>query len=300
MRGEPSEPRACLDELLVQRAPRLRGRAGRLRPRTQAAQLAAQERASPRSRPRTCGRSTSGMSGSSGSVPSSSTGASTSSSSVAAAAATARSSTRSRARVRPESSTAADPDTRPWITGRRRWGTTRRCRVRRRARRPSLPPCRRCAGKELERGVTLVGRTATTCCSGWAPRRGIREPRRVLVLALALRLASAELLRGDSTSGDPVLVLDDVFAELDSCDASGSRAVDPATSRCSSRRRCSRMSPSRSRARVTRRRGPRRRPGGRAATGPTREPASAPEPQPEASACLRPRAAALRTAQRQA
>jgi DNA replication and repair protein RecF len=33
-------------------------------------------------------------------------------------------------------------------------------------------------------------------------------------LALALRLASYELLRGDGS--DPVLLLDDVFAELDS------------------------------------------------------------------------------------
>src|SRR5690606_23250636 len=34
-------------------------------------------------------------------------------------------------------------------------------------------------------------------------------------VALALRLASAELLRAESPAGDPVLILDDVFAELD-------------------------------------------------------------------------------------
>ena len=34
-------------------------------------------------------------------------------------------------------------------------------------------------------------------------------------VALALRLASAELLRAHSQLGDPVLILDDVFAELD-------------------------------------------------------------------------------------
>ncbi|MGN6761221.1 MAG: DNA replication/repair protein RecF, partial [Leifsonia sp.] len=34
-------------------------------------------------------------------------------------------------------------------------------------------------------------------------------------IALALRLASAELLRAESPAGDPVLILDDVFAELD-------------------------------------------------------------------------------------
>ncbi|MGN6207061.1 MAG: DNA replication/repair protein RecF, partial [Humibacter sp.] len=32
---------------------------------------------------------------------------------------------------------------------------------------------------------------------------------------LSLRLASAQLLREHSTTGDPVLILDDVFAELD-------------------------------------------------------------------------------------
>ena len=34
-------------------------------------------------------------------------------------------------------------------------------------------------------------------------------------MALSLRLASAQLLRAESRSGDPVLILDDVFAELD-------------------------------------------------------------------------------------
>jgi DNA replication and repair protein RecF len=33
--------------------------------------------------------------------------------------------------------------------------------------------------------------------------------------ALALRLASIELLKTETTSGDPILILDDVFAELD-------------------------------------------------------------------------------------
>jgi DNA replication and repair protein RecF len=32
---------------------------------------------------------------------------------------------------------------------------------------------------------------------------------------LSLKLASAELLRAESPAGDPVLILDDVFAELD-------------------------------------------------------------------------------------
>ncbi len=34
-------------------------------------------------------------------------------------------------------------------------------------------------------------------------------------VALSLRLASAHLLRAQSDLGDPVLILDDVFAELD-------------------------------------------------------------------------------------
>jgi DNA replication and repair protein RecF len=33
--------------------------------------------------------------------------------------------------------------------------------------------------------------------------------------ALALRLASRELLRAEGNFGDPILILDDVFAELD-------------------------------------------------------------------------------------
>jgi DNA replication and repair protein RecF len=34
--------------------------------------------------------------------------------------------------------------------------------------------------------------------------------------ALALRLASLEILKAESRLGDPILILDDVFAELDS------------------------------------------------------------------------------------
>ncbi|MEI8231322.1 MAG: DNA replication and repair protein RecF, partial [Actinomycetes bacterium] len=34
--------------------------------------------------------------------------------------------------------------------------------------------------------------------------------------ALALKLASAQLLKAESRAGDPILILDDVFAELDS------------------------------------------------------------------------------------
>jgi DNA replication and repair protein RecF len=70
---------------------------------------------------------------------------------------------------------------------------------------------------ELERGITLSGphrddlvltlndmsaRTHASHGESWS-------------FALALKLASAQVLRRESTMGDPVLVLDDVFAELD-------------------------------------------------------------------------------------
>ena len=47
------------------------------------------------------------------------------------------------------------------------------------------------------------------------PAKGYASHGESWSFALALKLASAELLRRDSTSGDPVLILDDVFAELD-------------------------------------------------------------------------------------
>lgn len=71
--------------------------------------------------------------------------------------------------------------------------------------------------QELERGMTLVG-----------PHRDdlILELRDLSAkshashgeswsVALSLRLASARLLRADSFGGDPIVILDDVFAELD-------------------------------------------------------------------------------------
>ena len=74
-----------------------------------------------------------------------------------------------------------------------------------------------CAPKELERGVTLVGphRDDVLLLLNGLPAKGYASHGESWSFALALRLASAELLRRDSTTGDPVLVLDDVFAELD-------------------------------------------------------------------------------------
>ncbi|GGS73553.1 DNA replication and repair protein RecF [Planobispora rosea] len=68
---------------------------------------------------------------------------------------------------------------------------------------------------ELERGVTLVGphRDDLFLGLGELPARGYASHGESWSFALALRLAAYELLRADG--GDPVLILDDVFAELD-------------------------------------------------------------------------------------
>ncbi|HET8780714.1 MAG TPA: DNA replication/repair protein RecF [Agromyces sp.] len=71
--------------------------------------------------------------------------------------------------------------------------------------------------KELERGITLAGphRDDVVLLLNGLPAKGYASHGESWSFALALRLASAELLRRDSSTGDPVLVLDDVFAELD-------------------------------------------------------------------------------------
>ncbi len=70
---------------------------------------------------------------------------------------------------------------------------------------------------ELERGLTLVGphRDDLLLRVRDLPVRGYASHGESWSMALALRLASAELLRTDSLLGDPVVILDDVFAELD-------------------------------------------------------------------------------------
>ena len=69
---------------------------------------------------------------------------------------------------------------------------------------------------EIERGVTLVGphRDDLILGLGDLPARGYASHGESWSFALALRLAAYELLKADG--GDPVLILDDVFAELDS------------------------------------------------------------------------------------
>ena len=72
--------------------------------------------------------------------------------------------------------------------------------------------------KELERGITLVGphRDELVLMLGDLPAKGFASHGETWSYALALRLASVELLKKETRTGDPVLILDDVFAELDS------------------------------------------------------------------------------------
>jgi DNA replication and repair protein RecF len=70
-------------------------------------------------------------------------------------------------------------------------------------------------GDEIARGVSLVGphRDDVLLSLGVLPARGYASHGESWSLALALRLGSLALLRSDGV--EPVLVLDDVFAELD-------------------------------------------------------------------------------------
>lgn len=78
----------------------------------------------------------------------------------------------------------------------------------------------RLRGQEMDRGVTLVGphRDDVDLILTGLPARGYASHGESWSFALALRLASYELLRADpwGDDGDPILILDDVFAELDS------------------------------------------------------------------------------------
>ncbi|MEV7865399.1 DNA replication/repair protein RecF [Streptomyces sp. NPDC088124] len=69
--------------------------------------------------------------------------------------------------------------------------------------------------QEIERGVTLVGphRDDLVLKLGRLPAKGYASHGESWSYALALRLASYDLLRAEGN--EPVLVLDDVFAELD-------------------------------------------------------------------------------------
>ena len=71
--------------------------------------------------------------------------------------------------------------------------------------------------QELDRAVTLVGphRDDLVLRVRGLPVKGYASHGESWSVVLALRLASAELLRAESQTGDPVVILDDVFAELD-------------------------------------------------------------------------------------
>lgn len=68
---------------------------------------------------------------------------------------------------------------------------------------------------ELDRGVTLIGphRDDLQLTLGDLPAKGFASHGESWSIALGLRLASLEVLRSDGD--EPVLILDDVFAELD-------------------------------------------------------------------------------------
>ncbi len=78
---------------------------------------------------------------------------------------------------------------------------------------------------ELDRGVCLVGphRDDLELVLGDQPAKGFASQGESWSMALALRLAAYELLRSEGS--DPVLLLDDVFAELDTARRSALAAL---------------------------------------------------------------------------
>ncbi|WP_066039898.1 DNA replication/repair protein RecF [Herbiconiux solani] len=73
------------------------------------------------------------------------------------------------------------------------------------------------ARAERDRGITLVGphRDDVLFRLNGLPAKGYASHGESWSFALALKLACAELLRAESSTGDPIVILDDVFAELD-------------------------------------------------------------------------------------
>ncbi|MCU1473450.1 DNA replication/repair protein RecF [Amnibacterium sp.] len=71
--------------------------------------------------------------------------------------------------------------------------------------------------RELDRGITLVGphRDDVAITVNELPARSHASHGESWSVALALRLGSVELLRRVLPTGDPIVILDDVFAELD-------------------------------------------------------------------------------------
>lgn len=71
--------------------------------------------------------------------------------------------------------------------------------------------------REIERGVTLIGphRDDLEFSLNDLPVKGYASHGESWSFALSLKVALAEVLRSESSAGDPVIILDDVFAELD-------------------------------------------------------------------------------------
>lgn len=71
--------------------------------------------------------------------------------------------------------------------------------------------------REIERGVTLVGphRDDLLLTLNALPVRGYASHGESWSFALSLKIALASVIRAESPAGDPVIILDDVFAELD-------------------------------------------------------------------------------------
>jgi DNA replication and repair protein RecF len=71
--------------------------------------------------------------------------------------------------------------------------------------------------QELDRGLTLIGphRDDLVFELNGLPAKGYASHGESWSYALSLKLSAAALLRRESPTGDPVVILDDVFAELD-------------------------------------------------------------------------------------
>ena len=71
--------------------------------------------------------------------------------------------------------------------------------------------------RELERGITLFGphRDELLILKDGLPARTQSSQGEAWSIALGLKLSLGDLMRTESTTGDPILILDDVFAVLD-------------------------------------------------------------------------------------
>src|SRR5699024_10205173 len=71
--------------------------------------------------------------------------------------------------------------------------------------------------EEIDRGISLMGPHRDDIFFGLndLPVKGYASHGETWSFALSLRLAEAVLIKQHSLSGDPIILLDDVFAELD-------------------------------------------------------------------------------------